>query len=113
SDNAKLLIELRGTSAGNVPGLAITGGSSTIKGLVINRFGHDGIDIVGNGTSGNVISGNFIGVNADGTGAIGTTGNGGDAGVESEQNGGTNTIGGTSLADRNLISGNSGSGVEY
>ncbi|PYS23626.1 MAG: hypothetical protein DMF72_08740 [Acidobacteria bacterium] len=114
SDNAVILIELRGTSVGpNTAGLTLTGGSSTVKGLVINRFSRYGIDVTGNGTSGNLIVGNFIGVNPDGTGAIGTTGNGGDAGVESEVNGGSTTVGGTAPADRNVISGNSGNGVEF
>ena len=43
-DNAVLLIELNGANAGiGVTGLTITAGSSTVSGLVINRFGGDGI----------------------------------------------------------------------
>ena len=47
-DNAVLLIELNGANAGiGVTGLTITAGSSTVRGLVINRFGGDGIAITG------------------------------------------------------------------
>src|SRR5205823_6177876 len=59
-DNAVLLIELDGTNAGGViSGLTITAGSSTVRGLVINRFTNHGIDLQTNG--GNVVTGNFIG----------------------------------------------------
>ena len=37
-DDAVLLIELSGANAGDANGLTITAGSSTIRGLVINRF---------------------------------------------------------------------------
>ncbi len=46
-DNAVILIELNGSSAGFATGISInpTGGGSTIKGLVINRFIAGGIQI--------------------------------------------------------------------
>src|SRR5205807_10553612 len=68
-DNAVLLIELDGTNAGtNVPGLAISGGSSTIRGLVINRFTGVGLRLELN-SGNNLVEGNFIGTNAAGTAA--------------------------------------------
>ena len=71
-DNAVLLIELNGANAGiGVTGLTITAGSSTVRGLVINRFGGDGIAITGSGASNNAVLGNFIGTNAAGTAALG------------------------------------------
>ena len=73
-DNAVLLIELNGANAGiGVTGLTITAGSSTVRGLVINRFGGDGIEITGSGASNNAVLGNFIGTNAAGTAALGNT----------------------------------------
>ena len=51
----------------------ITAGSSTVRGLVINRFGGDGIVITGSGASNNAVLGNFIGTNAAGTAALGNT----------------------------------------
>jgi titin len=60
---------LNGLSAGAlVDGLRITAGSSTVRGLVINKFGQtngaDGIELQGGGN--NVIEGNFIGVDVTG-----------------------------------------------
>jgi hypothetical protein len=97
------IIELNGSGAGaGSNGLLITGGGSTIRGFVINRFSSSGISISGAG--GNVIAGNFLGTNFAGTAASGT---GTGVLVSGSPN---NTIGGTVVADRNVISGN-GSGV--
>ena len=100
------LIELAATGpVGTVhEGLYLDTGSwgSTIKGLIINGF-RWAIDVVG--SSNNVITGNFLGTNATGTAAdanwigvwLGTS---------------NNTVGGTSAADRNIISGNTVDGVQ-
>ena len=48
-NNAVLLIELNGASARGANGLLINAGGSTVEGLVINRFGGDGIQITGSG----------------------------------------------------------------
>ena len=102
-DNALLLIELNGANAGvGVTGLMITAGSSTVRGLVINRFGGSGIQV---DSSQNLITGNFIGTDVNGTAALG---NGFD-GVLSFSSG--NTIGGTTVGARNVISGNGNDGV--
>ncbi len=101
------IIELDGSSAGaGVDGLRLISGSdgSTIRGLVINQFSSQGIEI--NNSDGNTIAGNYIGTDVTGTVDLGN----GSAGIYlfSAQN---NTIGGTTAADRNLISGNQGSGI--
>ena len=99
------LIELNGTGAiseGSVHGLRLTG-SSTVRGLIINRFTGNGIQLTGNG---NVIAGNYIGTNTSGTADLGNGGNGVQV-IDSANN----TIGGTSSAARNVISGNQGEGV--
>jgi hypothetical protein len=44
-DNAVLEIEIDGSQAGTADGLSVTGGGTTIEGLVINRFAGDGISI--------------------------------------------------------------------
>ncbi|MBT4497741.1 MAG: hypothetical protein HOC74_08470 [Gemmatimonadetes bacterium] len=102
------IIELDGSNAGvGASGLHITAGSSTVKGLVINRFNFAGIGLSGGG--GNVIEGNYIGTDVSGTVALGNGGTGGSGGVGvSSPN---NTIGGTSPAARNLISGNTTYGI--
>ncbi len=95
----KPLIELDGTTAGG-NGLFISAGNSTVKGLVINRFHNDGILLTGP-TGGDVIEGNYIGTDVTGTVALANGGNGVEVRYSAH-----NTIGGTTAATRNLISGN-------
>lgn len=63
------VIELDGSQAGGGSGLTLTGGNSTVRGLVINRFPAFGIEVIGGG--GNVIEGNYIGTDSRGTTALG------------------------------------------
>ncbi len=88
-----------------VDGLRLYAGSSgsTIRGLVINRFTQDGIDIAN--SSGNTVVGNWIGLTVAGNAAAG-----GVNGVNIF-NGNNNLIGGTAAAERNVIAGNSYAGV--
>ncbi len=98
------LIELNGSSAGGNAGLRLLAGGCTVRGLIINRFLTDGIDISGPGT--NVVVGNFIGTDA--TGLL-PRGNIFEGVLISGSSG--NLIGGTNTADRNVISGNADAGV--
>jgi hypothetical protein len=100
------LIELDGTTAfGNGgSGLTISAGNSTVKGLVINRFRSNGIQLTGP-KGGDIIAGNYIGTDVTGTVALGNGGNGVDV-YYSPNNTIANTIGGTTAATRNLISAN-------
>ena len=99
------IIELDGTTAfyGGGYGLDLIGGNSTVKGLVINRFRNDGILIAGP-KGGDIIEGNYIGTDTTGTVALGN----GGFGVDVHYMCPNNTIGGTAVAARNLISGNGG-----
>ncbi|MGH9941600.1 MAG: SBBP repeat-containing protein, partial [Pyrinomonadaceae bacterium] len=100
--NAVLLIEINASSSG--VGLTINGGGSTIRGLVINRAGSgDGIII---NSGGNTVAGNFIGTGANGTTDLGNAVHG-----VTINNSSSNTIGGATPAERNVISGNGGSGI--
>jgi hypothetical protein len=104
-DNAVLLIELNGTSAGasaNGLTLGVGGTGSIIKGFVIDRFAGNGILIQGNG---NTVAGNLIGTNASGTAALGNSLDGISLQASS------NTIGGTTIAARNIISANARHGI--
>ncbi len=83
--------------------LAIDGGNTTVRGLVINNFDGVGIGIYNNG--GNRIENNFIGTNITGTAARGNS-----DGIRIF-NSSNNIIGGTSSNNRNLISGNSAAGI--
>jgi hypothetical protein len=93
----------------NGDGLALAGGNSAVRGLVINDFvsqssaGGGGIAIMTKG--GDTIAGNYIGTQQDGT-----TAEPNSFGVRIADVGG-NTIGGTTAADRNVISGNIADGV--
>ena len=99
------VIELNGNAAGaGVDGLRVTAGGSTIRGLVLNRFSGDGIEL--NGGSGNIIQGNYLGTNVAGTA---DRGNGLD-GIRIN-NSADNLIGGLTSAERNVISGNNTHGV--
>lgn len=97
------LIEINGQSAGLANGLYITAGSSTVRGLIINRF--IGAGILLQGSIGNAIVGNYIGTNWAGTVALGNR----DGVYILDSN--NNTIGGTTASNRNLISGNTDDGV--
>jgi CSLREA domain-containing protein len=90
------LIELRSSVDQNGTALSVHGGNSTIQGLSIINFNigieiKDQVDVW--------IVGNYIGVRADGAAAVGN-----HTGVKVFS--GNNHIGGTSLAYRNVISGN-------
>src|SRR5207248_1886604 len=75
-------------------------GGSTIRGLVIQAFGI-GIHLGGNN---NVIAGNYLGTDVTGTQAVGN-------GIGVQVWTSNNVVGGTTAADRNLISGNSLEGI--
>jgi len=101
------LIEINGTSAGaSSHGFRLSAGNSTIRGLAINRFGGAGIYISSPGGT-NLIQGNFIGTD---TGGTTKRGNGVSGGVWIAGSSG-NWIGGPYATNRNVISGNSGSGL--
>src|SRR5215217_3387294 len=106
--NAKLTIELNGTNAGSgSSGLGIFNAqNSLIRGLVINRFAIDGIDITGANATGNRVEGNFLGT--DPTGTL-DRGNGNEGVFIKDSN--SSVIGGTTPDKRNLISGNTLEGI--
>ena len=135
-NNAVLKIELDGSLAGSSAGLLITAGGSTVRGLIINRFSRDGIQLEKKGH--NVIEGNFIGTDSTGRLELGNGSGGvgeGSSGFNGAGNGGadyfgilvgsrvstldqtygsdlnrigTNGDGAFDAAERNLISGNDG-----
>jgi hypothetical protein len=102
-DDAIRLVVLDGSAAGAGDGLTLAGGDSTVRGLVIGDFSGSGIVIESQG--GDTVAGDAIGIDATGSQAFANLGFG------VEVNAGSNTIGGTSLDARNLISGNVGDGI--
>lgn len=100
------IVELNGAGAGaSANGLVLSGGSSVVRGLIVNGFSANGIVLLGG--SGNVVEGNYIGTNRAGTAAVPNAGDGvlirGSA---------TNIVGGAAAAARNVISGNGSDGVQ-
>ncbi|MHB1558377.1 MAG: Ig-like domain-containing protein [Isosphaeraceae bacterium] len=98
-DNAVILINLSGANDPSADGLLLTGAGSTVRGLDVTGFAN-GIHITGNGAA---ITGDFLGTNATGTAIQGNSNYG--LLVDAAQG---VTVGGTSPAARNLISGNGG-----
>ena len=103
--DAVLNVQLSGAKAMGADGLVIGGANTTVKGLAINNWSYAGVRIDGSGAMGNRIAGNFIGTDASGTNAMGN-----GLGVRVYE-GSNDTIGGTMVAARNVISGNVGLGV--
>jgi hypothetical protein len=103
------------TALGNAgEGVLIGGGaqSNTIGGTtegeknIISGNGNNGVFIDGSGTNNNIVSSNYIGTDVNGTAALGNSGNGVSIGGGAQ----SNTIGGITEGERNIISGN-GDGV--
>ena len=82
------------------------GGTAAGAGNVISGNSRFGVEIVNSGSTGNLVQGNLIGTNAAGTGAVGNT----KSGVV-VFNAASNTVGGTAVGSRNMISGNGENGV--
>ncbi len=99
------LIELVGATAGSkASGLTIQSGQTTVRGLVINGFNQHGIRIEEAGA--NRIEGNYVGT--DVTGLVSRPNDGDGVSIFGSSG---NVVGGTSASQRNLISGNDGTGV--
>ncbi len=96
-------VEISGGATDNTIGGTTAGARNVISG------GYLGIEIDGAGSSDNTVVGNYIGTDYTGTVAV-AEGNGFGVGIDGGATG--NTIGGTTAGDRNVISGNSGDGVE-
>lgn len=108
-NNAVLNVELNGAGAGSAIGLrcSTTGAAPcTFSGLIINRFQEGGIRI--DATARGAIIGSFIGTNSAGAAALGNI-NYGILILDTSALG--SIVGGISPGERNVISGNSGTGV--
>src|SRR5262249_43210625 len=101
-NNAIWLVRIDG--AGLVDGLRFLSSSNVVRGLIISRFNGDGIELTNGGN--NVVVGNCIGLDENGT----DQGNNADGVFVI--NSSANRIGGAAPGDRNVISGNTGDGIE-
>ncbi len=99
------VVELDGSSAGaSALGLSVLGGPTTIRRLVINRFGDRGI--AASNMTGLTVQGCRIGTNVAGDTDLGNAADG-----ILLTNVTTATIGGPNASDGNQISGNGGAGI--
>jgi len=87
--------------------LNVIGGGTSGEGNLISGNSANGIQILGQGTDGNIICGNMIGLDLTGTSALAN----GTSGVELYQGPDSTVVGGSSAACRNVISGNNADGV--
>ena len=90
----------------DAPSNTIGGTTSAARNIIAGNNGR-GVQIAGSGATGNLVQGNYIGTDVNGTADLGNTGDGvfiSDAP--------SNTIGGTTAAARNIISGNESVGVQ-
>jgi parallel beta-helix repeat protein len=100
----KPVIGLNGASTGANAGLRFVAGSSTLRGMAMNHFPAQNIEL---DSASNSIQGNFIGTDVTGTLALGS-GSLSD-GIDVKSSG--NLIGGTNSGDGNVISGGNNSGI--
>jgi parallel beta-helix repeat protein len=110
--NAVILIEIDGTNTGTGSEAAVLffapgSGNSVVRGLAINRGKWAGIRI--SGVAGMTIEGNFIGTDPSGTAPLPNV----DFGIQANNGPSNITIGGTTPAARNLISGNGMQGINF
>jgi hypothetical protein len=85
----------------------IIGGNTAADRNIISGNTGEGVKIDGAGATGNQVIGNYIGTDVNGTAAIANSGDG----IEITNGATGNTIGGTTVGHRNIISGNTGDGI--
>jgi hypothetical protein len=104
----EIVINGAGLGSPGAPCFVLNEPNCTIRGLVINGFGQQGILISGTQAYENVISSCYIGINATGSAAVPNS----LSGIELRAGAHANIIGGVTAADRNVISGNAGCGIK-
>ena len=100
--NAWMGVDIRGGAQANT-----VGGRTAGERNIISGNGFVGVGIWDSGTDNNIVIGNYIGTDASGTAAVGNATEGVCLGDGPEYN----TVGGTTPAERNIISGNGHDGV--
>lgn len=109
ASNATITVEITSTTAYGASGLQVHSPNNTIRGLSLFKL-KDPIYITTSAAQGNTVAGNFVGTDAAGNYAATGYVDAAD-GIKIYQGAKRNTVGGTSAADRNVVSGNARRGV--
>ena len=102
-------VEIDTGAAQNTVGGTVTGARNVISGNSGGPSSYFGVYLAGAGTDFNVIVGNYVGTDAAGTVALAN----GEGGILVDNSASANTIGGTSAAESNLVSGNTLAGIVF
>jgi CSLREA domain-containing protein len=109
--DAQIMIQIRGNGPSAFDAMLIQSAGNHIQGLSIFNARRS-IWVYGSGARNNVVVGNFLGTNAEGT--FGLTVHTLQAiGIELEAGATSNRVGGTSPAERNVLSGNARHGLDF
>jgi len=100
-------VRMAGGATGNIVGTNSDGVADELEGNLISANVEYGVQMQDAGTANNTVAGNLIGTDVTGTLDLGNT----LRGVAVEDGAGSARIGGTSVAARNIISGNGTGGV--
>lgn len=95
-------------AAGDVSGLYVFGSNCVVKALALNNFPDSGIRLLYPEAAGNRVEACFVGLGPDGISAAPNE----HRGVNISGGAHDNVIGGTNATQRNVVSGNVGSGIE-
>ena len=109
SGNAVIKIEIEGSNSVHIYGLHVLSPNNVIKGLAVYNW-HRQIQLFGNRAYQNTIEGNFLGTDAANTFTQTAPGIEGE-GIRVGNGASHNLIGGTTAAQRNIVSGNDQDGI--
>ncbi len=110
--NAALRVQIRGNGPSAFNSIVLSSPGNIIRGLALfNTMA--GVYLTGPGATENVIAGNFIGLDATGNSGATARRDAAIGNVSLDSGASRNLIGGTAMADRNVISGAAADGISF
>ncbi|CAA9300099.1 MAG: hypothetical protein AVDCRST_MAG93-4534, partial [uncultured Chloroflexia bacterium] len=110
--NAAIRVQLRGNGSNKFNGIVITSPGNVVRGLAFFNM-MAGVYLTGPGATDNVVAGNFLGLDASGNNGATFRADVAIGNVSLDSGASRNIIGGTALADRNVISGAACDGISF